>query len=245
LLGFENSIGDINAGLRCFPAPRAKLGTLLLAVTRAFLLDRGMPLTKKRRAANNSTATLELALDYGPTRRAANRLSLPAELESFRDFGQPTRKLITRSTRPNGSTAEVPTFVNEFWTAKQRQASSLHEVSYRACFKPQLPRFFIERLTHPGEIVYDPFMGRGTTPIEAALLDRIPFGNDANPLSIVMTRPRLRPPLLAEIEKRLAAIPLDTPADMPEDLLAFYHPQTLRAISSLKRYLLEKQAKGK
>ncbi|MEQ1867469.1 MAG: hypothetical protein ABL996_22765, partial [Micropepsaceae bacterium] len=32
----------------------------------------------------------------------------------------------------------------------------LHEVSYRACFKPQLPRFFIERLTHPGEVVYDP-----------------------------------------------------------------------------------------
>ena len=49
----------------------------------------------------------------------------------------------------------APTFVNEFWTAKQRQACSLHEVSYRACFKPQLPRFFIERLTEPGEVVYD------------------------------------------------------------------------------------------
>ena len=52
---------------------------------------------------------------------------------------------------PNGQAREVPTFVNEFWTATQRQASSLHEISYRACFKPQLPRFFIERLTQPGE----------------------------------------------------------------------------------------------
>ena len=38
----------------------------------------------------------------------------------------------------------------EFWTSKQRQASNLHEISYRACYKPQLPRHFIERLTqHP------------------------------------------------------------------------------------------------
>jgi len=35
-------------------------------------------------------------------------------------------------------------YINEFWTARQRQSSSLHEISYRACFKPQLPRFFIE-----------------------------------------------------------------------------------------------------
>jgi hypothetical protein len=64
----------------------------------------------------------------------------------------------------------LPYYVNEFWTAAQRQAHSIHEVSYRACFKPQLPRFFIDRLSQPGDAVYDPFMGRGTTPIEAALV---------------------------------------------------------------------------
>jgi hypothetical protein len=121
----------------------------------------------------------------------------------------------------------------------------LHEVSYRACFKPQLPRFFIERLTAPGEIVYDPFMGRGTTPIEAALLGRVPYGNDANPLSIVMTRPRLCPPTLGEVEARLQVIPLDDPADLPDELLAFYHPATLRGISSLKNYLLQRRSSGK
>ena len=40
----------------------------------------------------------------------------------------------------------VPYYINEFWTAKQRQAARIHEVSYRACFKPQLPSFFIDRL---------------------------------------------------------------------------------------------------
>ena len=79
-----------------------------------------------------------------------------------------------RSSAPAdaGERVRVNTFTNEFWTAKQRAAHSLHEVSYRACFKPQLPRFFVERLTQPGDVVYDPFMGRGTTLVEAALMGR-------------------------------------------------------------------------
>ena len=71
-------------------------------------------------------------------------IDFAAELAGFCEFGQPTRQIVTRS-----GAGAIPTFVNEFWTARQRQASSLHEVSYRACFKPQLPRFFIERLTDP------------------------------------------------------------------------------------------------
>lgn len=181
---------------------------------------------------------LELPLAF-PARHPARRSALPDDLAKFNEFGQTTRKLTTDCTLANGKRVGYPTYVNEFWTAKQRQASSLHEVSYRACFKPQLPRFFIERLTEPGDVVYDPFMGRGTTVLEAALLGRVSVGNDANPLSIVMTRPRLRPPHLDEVQARLEQIPWDEPADAPDDLLAFYHPSTLRAISSLKRHLLE------
>jgi hypothetical protein len=167
------------------------------------------------------------------------------ELAEFSEFGQKTRQLKTSCLGADSRSVEVPTFVNEFWTAKQRQASSLHEVSYRACFKPQLPRFFISRLTEPGETVYDPFMGRGTTALEAALLDRIPIGNDINPLSAVMARPRLCPPTVAEVESRLQKISFDDPADMPDELLHFYHPDTLRSISSLKNYLLHRHAGDK
>lgn len=190
--------------------------------------------------------SLELPLQFAPAspKPSAPRVPLTEDLLAFHEFGQPTRKLSTVFSGPNGHPAQAPTFVNEFWTAVQRQANSLHEVSYRACFKPQLPRFFIERLTVPGDIVYDPFMGRGTTPVEAALLGRVPFGNDVNPLSIVMTRPRLRPPTLAQVEARLRQINLDDPADMPEELLAFYHPDTLREISSLKHHLLEQSRHG-
>ena len=142
--------------------------------------------------------TSELPLEYAPACKPVSHQSLADELAAFREFGQATRTLVTIFPAADGQPCEVPTFVNEFWTAKQRQASSLHEISYRACFKPQLPRFFIERLTQPGEVVYDPFMGRGTTVLEAALLGRVPCGCDINPLSVVLTRPRLRPPSLEE-----------------------------------------------
>ena len=55
------------------------------------------------------------------------------------------------------SSLEIPQYIDEFWTAQQRQAHSLHEISYRACFKPQLPHFFITHLTKENDVVYDPF----------------------------------------------------------------------------------------
>jgi hypothetical protein len=160
------------------------------------------------------------------------------EVQTFHEFGQATRQITTPFADETGSRTELRTFLNEYWTSRQRQASSLHEVSYRACFKPQLPRFFIERLTQPGEVVYDPFMGRGTTPVETALLGRVPWGNDINPLSLTLTRPRLRPPSLEQVAARLRTIALEDHDEFPEDLLVFYHPDTLRQICALKKYFL-------
>jgi hypothetical protein len=143
-----------------------------------------------------------------------------------------------------GTPVRVNTFTNEFWTAKQRAAHSLHEISYRACFKPQLPRFFIERLTRPGDIVYDPFMGRGTTLVEAALMGRRPYGCDVNPLSAVLCEPRLRPPSLVDVQRGLAAVDFTDAAEMPEELLVFYHADTLRQISALRKHLLHRERTG-
>ena len=134
--------------------------------------------------------------------------------------------------------------VNEYWTSGQRQASSLHEISYRACFKPQLPEFFISRLTKPGDGVYDPFMGRGTTPLQARLMGRRPLGNDINPLSQVLLAPRLNPPTIEQITERLESVDLSSAAEVYTDLLHFYHKDTLREIIALKEYLLEREKNG-
>ena len=132
----------------------------------------------------------------------------------------------------------VPMVVGEFWTAKQRAAHSLHEISYRACFKPQLPAYFIQRFTAPGGRVLDPFMGRGTTLLEAAFHGRVPMGNDANPLSRWLLEPRLSPPTLQQIAARLEVLPLKPAPLEREDLLVFYHPDTLSEIETLRRHFL-------
>jgi len=135
---------------------------------------------------------------------------------------------------------EVKKFIGEFWTSRQRQGGSIHEISYRACFKPQLPRFFISLLTKKGDIVYDPFSGRGTTVIEAGLLGRGVIANDINPLSRVMTEPRFFPPDHETVGKRLALVPKEGGrADL--DLSMFYHPGTEQEIVALREYLLNKR----
>ena len=141
--------------------------------------------------------------------------------------------------------AGVPVFVNEFWTSKQRAAHSLHEISYRACFKPQLPRFFITRLTDPGDVVFDPFMGRGTTLLEAALHGRETLGNDVNPLSRVLLEARLHPPAPAEVDARLRSLSLDEPAPHPGGFDVFFHERTLNQICRLREYLRERHADGR
>jgi hypothetical protein len=129
----------------------------------------------------------------------------------------------------------VPRFTNEFWTSGQRKGSSIHEISYRACFKPQLPGFFIERLTLPGDIVYDPFSGRGTTVIEAALRGRRIISNDINPLSLILTRPRLFIPPLSEVASRLGDVKIDRRAGA----------RTEAQIVSLRTYLASHASSGK
>jgi len=138
----------------------------------------------------------------------------------------------------------IPRFTGEFWTSQQRQALSLHEVSYRACFKPQLPRFFIEHLTNEGDMVYDPFSGRGTTALEAGLLCRKVIANDANPLSTLLSKPRFFPPSLEELMNRLDSIPFKEKAEADIDLSMFYHPKTEAEIVSLKEYLDERRESG-
>ena len=160
---------------------------------------------------------------------------LASELETFSFNGD--RTVVEHR---NG----IPYFFNEFWTARQRQAHSIHEVSYRACFKPQLPDFFIQRLTAHGDTVYDPFMGRGTTPVQAALRGRVGAGNDVNPLSVLLTRPRINPPSLAAIRSRLDSLDLKPMAIEHEELLVFFHPDTLAEIEALRRYFLEGDASG-
>jgi hypothetical protein len=140
--------------------------------------------------------------------------------------------------------AGLPMLTGEFWTARQRQANPLHEVSYRACYKPQLPRLFIEQLSAPGDRVYDPFSGRGTTALEAALLGRRVAANDINPLARILLEPRLAPPAPEAVAERLRQIPLEASGEEPPELGMFFHERTLAELLGYREWFLERQRSG-
>jgi SAM-dependent methyltransferase len=144
---------------------------------------------------------------------------------------------IKEQTPAHGDSPSAPVYAGALWTARQRQASRLHEIAYRACFKAQLPAFFIERLTAPGDRVYDPFSGRGTTAIEAALRGRRVAANDVNPLARLLVQPRLAAPPLETIAARLAEIPWARKVTATRDLTMFYQRDTLRELLALRHYL--------
>lgn len=164
---------------------------------------------------------------------------LADELRSFDAFGTDS---LCAHLEIDGLRVEM--FTNEFWTSAQREGHSLHEVSYRACFKPSLPAFFIERLSKPGDLVLDPFMGRGTTALEASLRSRVPCGNDVNPLSSMLVRPRLQPPELSAVFERIDALDLWWSGPIDDDLLTFFHPETLRALYALRAYFIRRDESG-
>jgi DNA modification methylase len=62
---------------------------------------------------------------------------------------------------------------------------------YPARFSPVFVRAVIEAYTEPGDIVLDPFMGGGTTLVEAMVLGRRAIGSDVNELSIFLAKAKV------------------------------------------------------
>ena len=91
---------------------------------------------------------------------------------------------------------------------------TLHPMcSYLASFPAALAHAFIARYSRPGDVVLDPFSGRGTAPLQATAEGRIGVGNDLNPLAHVLTAAKLDPASPAEARTRLAALRLAWAAD--------------------------------
>lgn len=85
--------------------------------------------------------------------------------------------------------------------------------SYLASFPAALAHAFIARYSRPGDVVLDPFSGRGTTPLQACAEGRIGVGNDLNPFAHLLTAAKVEPASRAEATTRLTALRLAWAAD--------------------------------
>lgn len=66
---------------------------------------------------------------------------------------------------------------NSFWSF-HRENSGVHNASYHGNFIPQVPRQMFKRYTKKGDWILDPFMGSGTSLIEAQRMGRNSIGID-------------------------------------------------------------------
>lgn len=61
---------------------------------------------------------------------------------------------------------------DSLWLLDARDSSGAHQADYHGNFIPQIPNQLLRRFTKAGDIVLDPFVGSGTTAIEANRLGR-------------------------------------------------------------------------
>ncbi len=91
------------------------------------------------------------------------------------------------------------------WKLQQRLwGHAFHPMcSYLAMFPAALAHAFIARYSRPGDVVLDPFSGRGTTPLQACAEGRVGVGNDLNPMAHLLTAAKIEPPSRASLITRL------------------------------------------
>jgi len=128
---------------------------------------------------------------------------------------------------------------NEWHDQSVRWGHPIHSMcSYMASFPPRVPHYFIDRFSNEGDIVLDPFSGRGTAPAEACLMGRIGIGNDLNPIAYVLTKAKVKPPIKKNLISRITELelnfePQDT-SDAPDRIKMLYSEKTLQQLLFFK-----------
>ena len=122
---------------------------------------------------------------------------------------------VSRSTADGQLALELPLELPAMalapeWKDQQRLwGHAFHPMcSYLASFPAALTHAFIARYSRPGDVVLDPFSGRGTTPLQACAEGRIGVGNDLNPFAHLLTAAKVEPATRAQAATRLAQLRL-------------------------------------
>ena len=101
---------------------------------------------------------------------------------------------------------------DSLWLLEARDSSGAHQADYHGNFIPQIPSQLLRRFTKAGDIVLDPFIGSGTTAIEANRLGRRYIGVELSPAVAEIARRRIvEDSLVFQEQPALLATPLPPP----------------------------------
>lgn len=116
---------------------------------------------------------------------------------------------------------------------------------YFAMFPEAFVARWLEQCTRKGDLVLDPFSGRGTAPFEALLHGRRGIGGDINPVAFVLTAAKVDSPRRASVERRLRELSgrfdsgesTEERRALPEFFGRAFHFRTLDELLFLRRSL--------
>src|SRR3989337_2854803 len=121
--------------------------------------------------------------------------------------GRRSHSAVSAAVAPRLQPSPVLTIVPD-WKSQQRLwGHAFHPMcSYLAMFPASLAHAFIARYSRPGDVVLDPFSGRGTVPLQACSQGRVGVGNDLSPFAHLLTAAKVDAPTRAELTARLAGL---------------------------------------
>ncbi len=130
-------------------------------------------------------------------------------------------------------------------TAPRGWGHPLHKLSqYIGQYPPSLAHFFIRQYSQPGQVIFDPFSGGGTTALESLLSDRKAFAIDAFNYAYTLSRAKARPMELNAFERYLKRKLKETEMQLGDlallddpNLKIFYSEKTLDEILRLRAVL--------
>ena len=120
----------------------------------------------------------------------------------------------------------------------------MHSMASRSgSFPPALADYFVNNFSKVGDLVLDPYSGKGTAPYQACLLDRVGFGMDITPEAYVLTGAKVHGIKHDEAVEYLKSIRFGISntniKDVPSDVKVFFSTKTLAQILVIKERLLE------
>jgi len=116
---------------------------------------------------------------------------------------------------------------------------------YFAMFPETFAEYWLDKLTNRGNVVLDPFCGRGTLPFQALLMQRKTIGCDTNPVAYCVSRAKTNAPDLGRVLGRVDALEAAyrphrvraEAATLPVFFRHAFHADTLNQIVYLRREL--------
>ncbi|MBX3030580.1 MAG: hypothetical protein KF809_10495 [Chloroflexi bacterium] len=167
-------------------------------------------------------------------------------------MADPTQLPLVLPDAPPSSALPALPLATEWRHQRRTWPHALHATcTYLGSLPATVAHDLIARFSRPGDVVLDPFCGRGSVSLQACLERRIGVGIDRSPLAAVLTGAAIDPPSRRDLDTRLAHLRIDwsrehgtwtTEADLAIErargaeatmgaaattAAAFFHPTTL------------------